>query len=128
MLFATPAALPRSHEGHESIEIGSRQVDQYRRPTTLPAPGITPPVFLRGFVSFVLKLWTSSSCLVGLLDEDEGRPCDDRRACAHERDVDVLDLPFSRTSRGLQRALDDMPQSVDAPCRSAPTEGVARQL
>src|SRR5262249_14551780 len=52
----------------------------------------------------------------------------DRRAGAHERDVDVLHLTLSGASRRLQRPLDDVPEAVDAPGAQAPAERVQRQL
>src|SRR6185503_4481557 len=65
---------------------------------------------------------------IRFFDEDEGRPGYDRRACSHERDVDVLNLAFTGAPRGLQRALYDMPEAVDAPGAEAPAERVERQL
>src|SRR5436309_7709862 len=65
---------------------------------------------------------------VVFLDEDERRSLHDGSARADERDVDVLDLALARTSRGLQRALDDVPETVDASRAQAATEGVQRQL
>src|SRR5262249_1645654 len=54
------------------------------------------------------------SSSVGLADEDEGGPLHDRRARAHERDVDVLHLTLAGPARRLKRALDDVPEAVDA--------------
>src|SRR3989442_6371917 len=65
---------------------------------------------------------------VRLADEDERRPRHDRCARADERDVDVLDLTLPRASRRLQRALDDVPEPVDAPRAQAPAERVEREL
>src|SRR4029077_10414927 len=65
------------------------------------------------------ELSTSSSS-IGFFDEDEGRPLHDRSARADERDVDVLDLALARASRRLQRALDDVPETVDAPRAQTP--------
>src|SRR5712692_3155264 len=66
--------------------------------------------------------------LVRLPHEDEGRPLHDGSARANERDVDVLHLPHARASRRLQRALDDVPEAVDASRSEAPAEGVERQI
>src|SRR5437773_8827278 len=65
---------------------------------------------------------------VGLPDEDERGPLHDGGARADERDVYVLDLAFPRTSRRLQRPLDDVPKTVDAPRAQAASEGVQREL
>src|SRR5882724_4201267 len=65
---------------------------------------------------------------VGLADEDERGALYDGRAGADERDVDVLHLALAGAARRLQRALDDMPEAVDAPGAQAPAEGVQRQL
>src|SRR2546422_145461 len=65
---------------------------------------------------------------VGFLDEDERRALHDGGARADERDVDVLDLTLPGASRRLQRALDDVPETVDASGAQAPAEGVQRQL
>src|SRR5213593_1039761 len=61
-------------------------------------------------------------------DEDEGGSLDDGSARADERDVDVLDLAFPGTSRRLQRPLDDVPETMDAPRAQTPTEGVQWEL
>src|SRR5262249_23007981 len=66
--------------------------------------------------------------LVRLSDEDERRARDDRGAGADERHVDVLHLTLAGTSRGLQRALDDVPEAVDAPRAETAAEGVQREI
>src|ERR1019366_6393343 len=66
--------------------------------------------------------------LIRFFDEDEGRSFHDGRTRADEGDVDVLDLAFTRTSRRLQCALDDMPETVDAPGAQTSAEGIERQL
>src|SRR5439155_8142024 len=65
---------------------------------------------------------------VGFFDEDESGALDYGSARADERDVDVLDLAFPGTARRLQRAFDDVPETMDAPRAQAPTEGVQREL
>src|SRR2546422_8103888 len=65
---------------------------------------------------------------VGFPDEDERRALHDGGAGADERDVDVLDLALARASRRLQRALDDVPETVDASGAQAPAERVQRKL
>src|SRR6266850_7323854 len=66
--------------------------------------------------------------LVGLADEDERGALDDGGAGADERDVDVLDLTRSRASRGLERSLDDVPETVDASRPEASAERVQWEL
>src|SRR5712691_3982104 len=61
-------------------------------------------------------------------DEDESGALHDGRARADERDVDVLDLALAGPSRRLERAFDDVPETVDASRAEAPAEGVQRQL
>src|SRR5689334_19876284 len=65
---------------------------------------------------------------VGFFDENKGGPLHDRRAGTDERHIDVLHLAFARTSRRLQRAFDDVPQSVYATGAEAAAEGIERQL
>src|SRR5690349_11091132 len=65
---------------------------------------------------------------VGLADEQERRAGHDRGAGADERDVGVLDLARTGAARGLQRALDDVPQPVDAPGAETAAERVERQV
>src|SRR5213593_3988083 len=65
---------------------------------------------------------------VELVDEDESGALHDWCARADERDVDVLDLAFPGASRRLQRPLDDVPETMDAPRAQAPTEGVEWEL
>src|SRR5262249_32912177 len=60
--------------------------------------------------------------------EDEGGALHHGCTRAHEGDVDVLDLALPGASGGLQRPLDDVPQTVKAPGAEAPAEGVERQL
>src|SRR5262249_11955242 len=61
-------------------------------------------------------------------DEDEGRALHDRRARAHERDVDVLHLALAGAARRLQRALDDVPEPVNAPGTQASAKRIQRQF
>src|SRR5499425_1511421 len=65
---------------------------------------------------------------IRLVDEDERRSLHDRCARAHERDVDVLHLTLSGAPRGLQRSLDDVPETVDAPGAQTAAERVQWQL
>src|SRR2546422_10757330 len=65
---------------------------------------------------------------VRFLDEDERRSLHDGGARADERDVDVLDLALSGASRRLQRALDDVPETVDASRAQAAAAGVQREV
>src|SRR5260370_27607679 len=60
--------------------------------------------------------------------EDEGRAGEDRGAGADERHVGVLDLARAGAARGLERALDDMPEAVDAAGAKAAAKGVERQF
>src|SRR5687768_15121936 len=73
-------------------------------------------------------IWGLQSVLVRFFDENESGSLHDRRARADERDVHVLHLAFSRASRRLQHAFDDVPETVDAPGAETPAEGVERQL
>src|SRR5438046_7668762 len=66
--------------------------------------------------------------LVRLPHEDERRPRHDRRARADERDVDVFHLTLARAARCLQRALDDVPETMDPPGAQAAAERVQREL
>src|SRR5262245_11946638 len=65
---------------------------------------------------------------VGLPNEDERRALHDGSAGADERDVGVLHLTLPGPSRRLQRALDDVPEPVDAPRAEAPAKRVQRKL
>src|SRR5579862_178340 len=65
---------------------------------------------------------------VRLLYKDKRGAGDDRRAGADKADVDVLDLAAAGAAGGLQRALDDVPQAVDAAGAEAAAKGVERQL
>src|SRR5579872_6211677 len=65
---------------------------------------------------------------VRLLYKDKRGAGDDRRAGADKADVDVLDLTRAGAAGGLQRALDDVPQAVDAAGAEAAAEGVERQV
>src|SRR5215467_3925140 len=51
---------------------------------------------------------------VGLAREDERRAGHDGGTGADKRHVDILDLTRAGAPRGLQRALDDVPQAVNA--------------
>jgi hypothetical protein len=42
--------------------------------------------------------FSRGSMSVGFIDEDERGPLHDGRAGAHERDLDIFDLTFTRTS------------------------------
>src|SRR5262245_37102034 len=63
---------------------------------------------------------------IGLIDEDERGALHDRRARAHERDIDVLHLALAGTARRLQGALDDVPEAVDAAGAQASAERIQR--
>src|SRR5262245_18446879 len=78
---------------------------------------------LRGFA-----VWRRRARSIGLFDEDERGPLHDGRAGADERHVDVLDLALAGPPRGLQGALDDVPEAVDAPGAQTSAERVERQL
>src|SRR5213593_4764530 len=65
---------------------------------------------------------------VRLPDEDERCALHDGSARADERDVDVLDLAVAGPSRRLERALDDVPETVDAPRAQTSPERVQREL
>src|SRR6185312_7319649 len=65
---------------------------------------------------------------VRLADEDERRSGHDRRAGADKADIGVLDLARAGAARGLQRALDDVPEAVDAAGAEAAAEGVEREV
>src|SRR5262249_2079187 len=85
-----------------------------------------PLVALLGAGAIVCwQLWSSS---IGILDEDEGGALHDGGARADERDVDVLDLALAGTPRRLQRALDDVPETVDASRAQTAAERVQRQI
>src|SRR5205085_10315425 len=53
---------------------------------------------------------------------------DDRGARADKGDIGVLDLARAGAARGLQRALDDVPEAVDAAGAEAAAKGVERQV
>src|SRR5712691_10717029 len=69
-----------------------------------------------------------SRASVRLADEDKGCAGDDRGAGADERHVGVLDLARSGAAGGLERALDDVPEAVDASGAEAAAKGVERQF
>src|SRR6185437_12049215 len=66
------------------------------------------------------------SSSVRFANKDEGCPCHNRGAGTHERNINVLHLPRSGTTRRLQRAFDDMPQTVYAAGSEAATKRVER--
>src|SRR5262249_9479871 len=65
---------------------------------------------------------------IGLARENECRAGDDRRAGADERHIDILDLTRAGATGGLEGALDDVPQAVNAARAQAATKRVQRQL
>src|SRR3954453_23010887 len=54
------------------------------------------------------------SASIRLSDEDKGRAGDDRGAGSDEGDVGVFHLAGAGAAGGLQGALDDVPETVDA--------------
>src|ERR1700676_5004411 len=72
--------------------------------------------------------WRRSRASIRLADEDEGGAGDDRGAGADEGHVGVLDLARAGAAGGLQRALDDVPEAVDAAGAEAAAKGVERQV
>src|SRR5437879_2060415 len=69
-----------------------------------------------------------SPASIRLADEDEGGAGDDRGAGADKGDVGVLDLARAGAAGGLQGALDDVPEAVDAAGAEAAAKGVERQF
>src|SRR5262245_44764125 len=65
---------------------------------------------------------------VWLARKDERCAGDDRRAGADERHLDILDLTRTGATGGLEGALDDVPQAVNAPRAQAATKRIQRQL
>src|SRR6476619_1897956 len=63
-----------------------------------------------------------------LAREDECRAGHDRRAGHNERHADILDLTRAGATGGLESALDDVPQTVNAARAQAATKRVQRQL
>src|ERR1051326_2038741 len=91
----------------------------------LPASRLTAkPMDL---VGDLLRVADKPHVLVRLLHEDKRRPRHDRRARAHERDTDVLHLTLAPAPPRLQRALDDVPEPVDASGAETPAERIQRQ-
>ena len=65
---------------------------------------------------------------VRLAREDECCAGHDRRAGSDERHVDILDLTRAGATGGLEGALDDVPQAVNAARAQAATKRVKRKL
>src|SRR6476659_3463789 len=78
--------------------------------------------------STISMVFSSVSASVRFLDEDERRSFDDRCARTHERHVHILDLALACAFRCLQRAFDDVPETVNAARAQAAAERIERQL
>src|SRR5262245_859047 len=75
-----------------------------------------------------IQWWPAFASSVWLAREDECCAGNDRRAGPDEGHVDILDLTRTGATRGLEGALDDVPQAVNAPRAQAATKRVQRQL
>src|SRR5712671_544190 len=65
---------------------------------------------------------------IRLAHKNEGRAGDDGGAGADEGDIGILDLARAGAAGGLQGALDDVPQAVDAAGAEAAAEGVEGKI
>src|SRR5689334_9977725 len=74
------------------------------------------------------QAWPTLGRSVWLACEDECRAGNDRRAGADERHVDILDLTRTGATGGLQGALDDVPQAMNAARAQAAAKRVQWQL